>query len=394
MPTLDNEERAEAQASTLARTREWVRQAAARPEFGTDVLQIAKCVVAATAAWWASVHLLNSPVPFLAPWTALLTVHATVYQSLSRGLQTAVASTVGVALSFLLGHFLGASLWTFALAMFVGVAASRLSWLRDEGVAIATTSIFILGSGFKGQAPLLDDRLMDIALGVVVGFIVNALVIPPIRDQQAARYIDDMNRQMGEILVSMASELSTSWKTDQIDEWVDETLTMEHDLDSAWKTVHVARESARMNPRTYVDPFRKRLGGRRHGSAAAQVSYEEILGRVGEGVSHLRHLARTLLAATQADSQWDDAFREQWVAVVRDAGEAIKDPDADVEPIHDRLEGLAVDFADDRAHFTAEWPLYGSLVTSMRHIALVVDDVASARAAREGSADNPTSHGV
>jgi hypothetical protein len=31
------------------------------------------------------------------------------------------------------------------------------------------------------------------------------------------------------------------------------------------------------------------------------------------------------------------------------------------------------------------WPVYGALIRGMQHIAVVVDDVASAREAREGS---------
>ena len=66
-----------------------------RPEFATDLLQIAKGVIAATGAWWFSDAVLESQMPFLAPWTALLTVHATVYRSFSRGVQTTIASTIG-----------------------------------------------------------------------------------------------------------------------------------------------------------------------------------------------------------------------------------------------------------------------------------------------------------
>lgn len=89
--------------------------------------------MAAAVAWWIAVTLLESSLRFLAPWTALLTKHATVHRSLVRGVQTMVASVLGVALSFLIGHYLGVSLWSFALAILIGVAAARPSWLREEG---------------------------------------------------------------------------------------------------------------------------------------------------------------------------------------------------------------------------------------------------------------------
>lgn len=361
-----------------------------RPETVTDLLQIAKGVLAGTAAWALSIFVLDSQLPFLAPWTALLTVHATVHRSLSRGAQTTVASAVGVLVSFVIGAWLGVSVWTFALALLVGLLGSRISWIRDEGVAIATTAIFLLGSGFDSQQPLLLDRMVEVAVGVAVGVGVNLLVLPPLRDQQASRYVDSINRRTGDVLINMADEFSTSWDTDRADAWFRETESMSEELDSAWQTVRFARESERVNPRSGL---RRRRGSGRGGSSAVpaeEASYENILARVDEGISHLRHLTRTLREATHLDGDWDTRFREGWVRIVRDAGNAIADPDAEVEPIFDRLSDLSVTVAREAQLPPESWPLYGSLISSMRHIAVIVDDVASAREAREGASANPS----
>lgn len=367
-----------------------LRDATRNPELVTDALQIAKSTVAATVAWWLSVRVLDSQLPFLAPWTALLTVHATVFRSLSRGVQTTVASAVGVGLSFVVGAFLGISIWTFALALLVGLVGSRLTWLRDEGVAIATTAVFVLGSGFSEQAPLLGDRLLEVGVGVAVGVVVNLAVVPPLRDQQAARYVDSTNRRMGDVLISMADEQEHAWNTDRAEAWMAETVSIDRELDSAWQTVRFARESARLNPRRHVPSPRRNRDWRRHDSRdVGRVGYEDILARVGEGVSHLRHLARTIREATYAEGRWDEDFRAQWVAILRDAGHAIKDPDVEVEPIHDRLDALSAQFAGHEDVATDLWPFYGSLITSLRHIAVVVDDVASAREAREQTSEQP-----
>lgn len=352
------------------------------PEFFTDLLQILKSVVAATAAWWFSVNVLDSPLPFLAPWTALLTVHATVHRSLSRGVQTTAASAIGVGLSFLIGTYLGVGVWTFALALFVGLAGARISWIRDEGVAIATTAIFVLGSGFSAQQPLLLDRMIEVGLGVAVGIAVNLLIFPPLRDQQAARYVDSINRRMGDVLVDMADEFATSWETDRAEAWFQETESMSKELDSAWQSVRFATESRRANPRLRRPRARRPL-------TSDEVSYEEILQRVDEGISHLRHLARTLREASYAEGPWDERFRERWTGIVKDAGRAIADPDAEVDPIYDRVTTLARSMSDDRNLPPEAWPLYGSLLTSVRHIAVVVDDVASAREARRATGDHP-----
>ncbi|GAA1532233.1 FUSC family protein [Brevibacterium picturae] len=357
---------------------------AKRPDVVTDLLQIVKTVIAATGAWWLSDNVLNSQMPFLAPWAALLTVHATVHRSLSRGAQSTIASTLGVALSFVIGNYLGVSIWTFALALLVGLAAARLPWIRDEGVAIATTGIFILGSGFDSQQPLLGERILELCLGIAVGIVVNFLVIPPLRDQQAARYVDSINRRMGDMLIDMADELDQDWDTANADNWFRETESMSQELNSAWQSVKFARESQRANPRNRLrrkrDPSGKALDSQ---TSPKDASYENILQRVDEGISHLRHLTRTLREGSYEDGEWDTRFREQWTSIGRDAGRAIVDPDAEVEPIFKRLEQLSVNMADDDGLPERSWPLYGSLIASMQHIAAIVDDVASAREARE-----------
>ncbi|SMX75063.1 hypothetical protein BAURA86_00579 [Brevibacterium aurantiacum] len=300
--------------------------------------------------------------------------------------KTDIHSTIGVGLSFLIGNFLGVSLWTFAFALFVGLAGARMSWIRDEGVAIATTAIFILGSGFESQQPMLLERIGELTLGVVVGLAVNLLIIPPLRDQQASRYVDSINRRMGGVLVNMGEELSTSWDTDKADEWFRETNSMTEELDTAWQSVRFARESQRMNPRTRLRASSSSSGTRvtRAGADTSRVSYENILGRVDEGVSHLRNLTRTLRETSYVEGEWDSQFRRQWSDVVRDAGYAIADPDADVEPIGERLDRLSSGLAHEGLP-RESWPLYGSLITSMRHIAVIVDDVASDRSAREAN---------
>nr|WP_218221403.1 aromatic acid exporter family protein [Nesterenkonia sp. Act20] len=356
-----------------------------RPEFLTDVLQIIKTVIAGTLAWWISTAVLESELAFLAPWTALLTVHATVHRSLSRGIQTTIASSLGVGLSFLIGYFLGVSLWTFALALLVGVTAARISWIRDEGVAIATTAIFVLGSGFDDQAPLLNDRILEVAIGVAAGVLVNLLILPPLRDKQAGRYVDSVNERMGSVLVSISEEFSDSWDTDKAESWFQETESMTQELNSAWAVVRFARESRRANPRGHQG----KTSLTQSSWNADEASYEEILERADEGVSHLRHLARTLREASYSEGDWDEDFREQWTEIVGATGRAIADPDREVAPLHERLTSLSTQLSEGHGLPSQSWPMYGSLIASVRHIVVVVDDVASARAARDGSSENP-----
>src|SRR5699024_6670444 len=242
-----------------------------------------------------------------------------------------------------------------------------------------------LSSGFVDQQPKLMGRMIEVAIGLAVCTPLNLLVIPPLRDQQASRLADSPNRRIGGNLIRMTQAIATDRDSDRAEAWFQETESMSTELDSAWRTVRFARESERVNPRSGLRRLRERAADR-----SQSVSYENILARVDEGVSHLRHLARTLREASYVDSGWDARFREGWVQIVRDAGHAIENPDAEVEPVRDRLDRLAADLADERQLPSRSWPLYGSLIASMRHIAVIVDDVASARGARDGTAQNPS----
>lgn len=364
--TEDNMTGAQEAPGYLQRLREKLSSQA----FQTDLLQIFKAVLAGTLAWWISVWLLDSQMPFLAPWVALLTVHTTVSRSVSRGAQTTVASALGVGVSFLIGHFLGVSIWTFALALLIGLVGARISWIRDEGTAIATTAIFVLSSGFDDQSPLLVDRMIEVGVGVAVALAVNFLIFPPLRDKQASWLIDNLNERMGQVLCSMAEEFAESWDTEKAENWRKTIDSMNQELDGAWSQVQFARESRKVNPRRVRHP--DQMG-----------SYETILWRLDEGVTHLRNLTRTLEDSSYSDSPWDTQFREHWSDIVRAAGTAIADPDAEVESIADRLDELAETMSEEAGLPAREWPAYGSLIASMHHIIVVVDDVASSRAPRD-----------
>ena len=120
------------------------------------------------------------------------------------------------------------------------------------------------------------------------------------------------------------------------------------------------------------------------------MDYEEILTRLDEAVTHLRHLSRTLHEATYSEGAWDERLRTRWAAIVKDAGLAIADPHVDLDPIHERLVVLTRDMSESADLPRDSWPVYGSLLTSMFHIAALVDGVASAYSARStgvGAAD-------
>ena len=100
------------------------------PIWWNDVLQLVKTVLAAVAAWVIASSVLDLPQPFLAPWAALLVVHATVYRTFSKGAQQVAATVVAVLLATAVGEALGLTTGSIALML-----VSRSCWARSRGWA-------------------------------------------------------------------------------------------------------------------------------------------------------------------------------------------------------------------------------------------------------------------
>lgn len=110
----------------------------------------------------------------------------------------------------------------------------------------------------------------------------------------------------------MGSEFADSWGTDRAGGWFAETESMSAETDRAWQTARLAGESRRANPRSRL----RSLLRHDDSSDVAQLSQQRVLQHLDEGASHVRHLARSLHAATYGDGGWDVTFRERWAAIV------------------------------------------------------------------------------
>lgn len=330
-----------------------------------DFLLIFKTVLASTSAWWICVALLDSQMPFLAPWVAFLVMQPTVSSSLTSGFQTVIASGVGVLLSSAIGVFLGVEVWSYALALVLGMLGARIPGLRKEGATIATTAIFLLSTGFTEDVPALVDRMIEISIGVAIGVGVNLIVIPPLWDQQAASTVKSLRQQVADVLDQIGTEFSESWDSDRAHELSKTVNQMRRDLRQSWSTVEFAQNSRRRNPRALF-----------HGTTGTR--YEQVLISLDEAISHLRNLTRILASTSDSETLWDRQFRKKWSTIVQTTATLMSNPDANVEPAVQQLDDLAHAMVTEKQLPEEGWPLYGALITSVRSIASLIDDVSTA----------------
>lgn len=343
--------------------RERVNDRISDPIWWNDVLQLAKTVLAAVVAWVVAASVLDLPQPFLAPWAALLVVHATVYRTFSKGTQQVAATVVAVVLASAVGETLGLTTAAIAVLLVVALVLGAVPWLGAEATTIATTALVVLTTGFDDDVMLLS-RLFDTAIGVAVGLVVNVVVWPPLRRHTAAKALDRVDDAIGELLVDMAGDLAAGGRPDDVEAWVERTRDIDGDLDHAWALVRQAQESARMNPRR---PAR---------SMKDPKQWHGLLRRMEQAIAETRSLARTI-GAQSRQRALDSGFAERWLEMLGDAGRAAAA--ADPAALLDVRERLA-DFTEElrRTERSSEWPVYGAMIINLRNIIDAMDEVAAA----------------
>ncbi|HET8953578.1 MAG TPA: aromatic acid exporter family protein [Solirubrobacteraceae bacterium] len=345
------------------------------PVLWSDASQLVKTAAAAVIAWVIASDVLGIAQPFLAPWAALLTVHATVYRTLARGLQQVGATVLGVVLAFLAGATLGANAVSLGLVLLAGMVAGTTRRLRAESTTAAATALVVLLTGYAGDASMLGSRLLDTLIGIAVGLTVNLLVWPPLHDRAAARRVDRIDDRMGALLCAIAERLREGGEEDDAEEWIQRTRDIDHELDATWASVRRARESGRLNPR-------------RHAADRAHASDDlaSILSRLEQATAETRSMAHTMGGSTGSVPQWEPSFREAFIDLLARTGRAIEDADVEaVEQVREDVEATARTLSSGDDHLVR--PEHGALLVNLRNIADAMGRVASAQPVRSRAPD-------
>ena len=338
------------------------------PILWSDISQLLKTALATVIAWVLAARVLHLAQAYLAPWAALLTVHATVFGTLRRGIRQAGASVLGVLVAFAAGQLFGLGVVSVGVVILAGLVIGSVGGLRDDTTTTAATALIVLTNGYSDRGGILGARLLDTAVGIAVGLLVNLLVWPPLRDRSAAKQIDVVAEAVGGVLTKIAARLSGECGPAEVDDWIAETNALDRAIDRAWTVLAQARESGRLNPR--------RATARR--MRAAQ-GFDDILGRLGQAVAETRSMARTIGHAPVPTTEWDPGFLERWRGLLDRAGVAISSGDADAV-IAVRAELSAYADALPVAHLREGfWPIAGAVLVNLRNILDALDVVAAAQ---------------
>jgi gas vesicle protein len=215
-----------------------------------DVLvQIGKSAGAAVVAWQVATVALHSNQPFLAPLAALITVHATVYQSVRGAAQHVLAVLAGVLLAFLAARTLGVEWYSLGLVLVVALAIARWQRLGDSALQVPTTALLALTIAGGVQDTALEARVVETLVGAVIGAATNLLVLPPVHLRSSREAIASIASGVARLLRSVADGVRDEWGQDEAQDWLERARRLDRLVREARSTTEQGRESLRLNPR-------------------------------------------------------------------------------------------------------------------------------------------------
>ncbi|MCM2997149.1 aromatic acid exporter family protein [Paenibacillus cellulositrophicus] len=133
----------------------------------------------AAALSWEAAKWAGSSHPYLAPLTAILSVQATVSQSMQFAWQRVLGTVAGVLLTLCVTPWLPLNGWSIGASLLIAAfAIQRLKLDHTMVTQVALSILLVLF--FQHKMPSYSlDRIRDTIIGAVLAVLVQALLFPP-----------------------------------------------------------------------------------------------------------------------------------------------------------------------------------------------------------------------
>jgi uncharacterized membrane protein YgaE (UPF0421/DUF939 family) len=252
------------------------------------LLLVVKTMLAVGLAWAIAPHMpgVTDEYPYYAPLGALVSMYPTLMGSAKSSLQTLLGLATGIALATLIVVTVGPTWWSIPLVVGLGVLVSGTGWFGVGREYVPMAALFVLIIGGQNADDYSLGYLTQMAVGVVVGLLVNMLIAPAPLTAAAAARVDAFRAQLGEHLHDIGSAVSESWPPEH-EQWADDAASLAETTASLRTALAEADESRRGNPRAR---------GRR---AETGHIHEDLA-----SLDRIAHLIRDISDAT-ADTIWD-----------------------------------------------------------------------------------------
>ncbi|MEV0350110.1 FUSC family protein [Nonomuraea sp. NPDC050680] len=342
--------------------------------------QIGKATLAAVLAWFLASRLLPHESIWIAPATAVIMVHATVYQTLTNGLRRVVAVAAGVILAGSIGSLIGLTALSLVLVIPPALLAARWRRMGKYGSDVAATAVLMLSFGAASQERYLLAYIIATAMGAVCGAAINTLLWPPLYHRRPDAAFRRLAEQGAALLEDVADGLRQGWDLSGLAEWQAQATRLTERLAAAEAAVAAGAESRRYNLRRLTAP-----PGRDHAPhLRTMAAVSTHIGAVIQALAHLDN--RHTPPSSSADVS--DAFARDYADLLDRLADILAlqvrhadDPDS----IRDQLaraqaraigihEEMSAEIQAGQVDHPEGWAVSGSLLTDAHRIMILLAD--------------------
>ncbi|MEU4831723.1 aromatic acid exporter family protein [Streptosporangium sp. NPDC023615] len=257
-----------------------------------ELRQIAKATLAAALAWFLADRLLPRETVWIAPATAVIMVHATVYQTLTNGVRRVSAVAAGVILAGSVGHLIGLTALSLLLVVPPALVAARWHRMGRHGTDVATTAVLMLSFGAASQERYLLAYVVATGVGAVCGALVNAVLWPPLYYRRPREAVRRLSGEAATLLENVAGGMREGCDLSDLPDWQQQARRLDEHLARAASAIADGAESRRYNLRGARIP---------EGD-----DYQRLLTAMSEIGVHLHALVRALAHTAQRQRPHDD----------------------------------------------------------------------------------------
>ena len=244
------------------------------------VARTSRLTVAALASYLVAQRWVDDPRPITAALTALLIVQVTLVGTLADTARRMASVIVGVGIAIAVSAFIGFTWWSLAGIIAVALLAGQLLRLGSQLLEVPISAMLVLAAG--GAGAQATDRIIETAIGALVGVLVNVVVPPAPRTRSAGAEVERFAAALAGLLERVAQELADRAPTrEEAGAWLVELRHVGGTTAALDRVLNEARESRRLNARAVGtnDPtpdLRSGLDALEHSAVALRAVFRSI----------------------------------------------------------------------------------------------------------------------
>ncbi|MFT7712185.1 FUSC family protein [Clavibacter tessellarius] len=214
----------------------------------------AKTALAVGIAWAVAPYVpgVANEYPYYAPLGALVSMYPTLMGSARTGLQTLLGLAAGIVLATAVIMTTGPSWWSIPVIVGIGVILSGSGWFGAGREYVPMAALFVLIIGGQDADQYSLGYLVQMAVGVVTGLLVNVLVAPTLSSGQAAARISAFQVEVAQRLREVGDAVESDTPPAH-DDWIRASEDLAGTARAVRADLAEADESRKGNPRALVN---------------------------------------------------------------------------------------------------------------------------------------------